>query len=87
MIKRFREKKYIDAVQFQNFENIQEVISFVGIPVTAEFGANGVQLRIIRSPFNVVIVKIGEYVAKTEDGTLGVITAEDLAAKYDEVTS
>ncbi|WP_410769590.1 hypothetical protein [Fontibacillus sp. BL9] len=88
MIKRYREKKFIDAVQFQNsFESIQEVISFAGITVNVEYGASGIQMRIVKSPFNVVIVKVGDYVVKTEDGTLGVISAEELKAKYDEVTA
>lgn len=87
MIKRYREKKFIDAVKFDNsFESIQEIIGFVGLPVNVEYTSTGVQMRIIRSSYNVVIVKAGEYVTKAEDGTIGVCTGEHLAERYDEVT-
>lgn len=86
MIKRYREKKYIDAVQFENtYERITEAIDFVGMPVSVEYTSSGVQMRIIRTPYNVIIVKPGEYIAKTDDGTLIVLTAAQLAERYDEV--
>lgn len=86
MIKRYRERKFIEAAQFENnFESIQEIINFVGIPVHVEYTSSGIQMRIIRNPYNVVIVKVGEYVTKAEDGTIGVITGTDLVARYDEV--
>lgn len=87
MIKRYREKKFIDAVQFENnYERITEVIDFVGMPVSVEYTSSGVQMRIIRTPYNVIIVKTGEYIAKADDGTLIVLTAVQLAERYDEVT-
>lgn len=87
MIKRYREKKFIDAVQFENnYERITEVIDFVGMPVSVEYTSSGVQMRIIRTPYNVIIVKTGEYIAKADDGTLIVLTAAALAERYDEVT-
>ena len=86
MIKRYREKKFIDAVQFENtYERITEVIDFVGMPVSVEYTSSGVQMRIIRTPYNVIIVKVGEYIAKTDDGTLIVLTATAPAERYDEV--
>lgn len=86
MIKRYRERKFIEATKFENnFESIQEIIDFVGLPVHVEYTSSGIQMRIIRNPYNVVIVKVGEYVTKAEDGTVGVITESDLSAKYDEV--
>lgn len=86
MIKRYREKKFIEAVKFENaFDSIQEIIGFVGIPVNVEYTSTGVQMRIIRSSYNVVIVRVGEYVTKAEDGTLGVCTGEYLTERYDEV--
>ena len=87
MIKRYREKKFIDAVQFENtYERITEVIDFVGMPVSVEYTSSGVQMRIIRTPYNVIIVKTGEYIAKADDGTLIVLTAADLVERYNEVT-
>lgn len=87
MIKRYREKKFIDAVQFENtYERITEVIDFVGMPVSVEYTSSGVQMRIIRTPYNVIIVKTGEYIAKADDGTLIVLTAAALVERYDEVT-
>lgn len=87
MVKRYREKKFIDAVQFEDTrESVSEVIDFVGMPVSVEYTSSGVQMRIIRTPYNVIIVKTGEYIAKTDDGTLIVLTATQLADRYDEVT-
>lgn len=87
MIQRYREKKFIDAVQFENtYERITEIIGFVGLPVTVEYTSKGVQMRIVRTPFNVIIVNVGEYIAKADDGTLLVLTATDLAENYDMVT-
>jgi len=86
MIKRYRERKFIDAVQFENNpERITEIIGFIGVPVSVEYTSSGVQMRVIRTPYNAIIVKVGEYIAKADDGTLVVLTAADLAAKYDEV--
>lgn len=86
MIKIYRERKFIEAVKFENnFESIQEIMSFAGVKVTAEFSPTGIQLRIVKSPFNVVIVQEGEYVAKADDGTLGIITEDELNQRYDEV--
>lgn len=88
MIKKYRERKFIEAVKFDNtIESIQEIIGFVGIPVNVEYTSAGVQMRIIRSSYNVVIVRVGEYVTKAEDGTLGVCTSEYLKERYDEVTA
>lgn len=87
MIERYREKKFIDAVQFENtYERITEIIGFVGLPVSVEYTSTGVQMRIVRTPYNVIIVKVGEYIAKADDGTLIVLTAADLAENYDMVT-
>ena len=88
MIRTYRAKIYAQAVQFQNTsESIQEIISFVGLPVNVEYTSTGVQMRIIRSPNSAVIVKVGEYVVKMADGTLSAVSEVDLAAKYDEITS
>lgn len=85
MIKRYRERKFIEAVKFENnFESIQEIMTFAGITVNAEFSPTGIQLRIVKSPFNVAIVQQGEYVVKTEDGTLSVMTEADITTNYDE---
>ncbi|WP_068786625.1 hypothetical protein [Paenibacillus phocaensis] len=87
MIQRYREKKFIDAVQFENtYERITEIIGFVGLPVSVEYTSTGVQMRIVRTPYNVIIVKVGEYIAKADDSTLIVLTAADLAENYDMVT-
>lgn len=86
MVKTYRAKIFVQAVQFQNtLESIQEVIAFVGLPVNVEYTSAGVQMRIIRNPYNVVIVKVGEYVVKSADGTLNAISEADLVEKYDVV--
>lgn len=87
MIKVYRERRFIQAVEFINTAvNIQEVIDFIDLPISIEYTSAGVQLRIIRSPYNVIIAKVGEYITKDTTGTLGVRTLEALQDNYDEVT-
>lgn len=86
MIKRYRERSYIDAIQFENTPtSIQAIIDFVGLPVSVEYTSSGVQMRIIRNPYNVVIVKVGECLVKHADDSLSVCTVEHLDENYDEV--
>lgn len=86
MIKRYRERRYIEAIQFENTPStIQAIIDFVGLPVSVEYTSSGVQMRIIRTPYNVVIVQVGECIVKHDDGNLSVCTVGDLEENYDEV--
>lgn len=86
MIKRYRERRYIEAIQFENTPGvIQAIIDFVGLPVSIEYTSSGVQMRIIRTPYNVAIVQVGECIVKHDDGSLSVCTVEHLEESYDEV--
>ncbi|GIO42482.1 hypothetical protein [Paenibacillus apis] len=87
MIETYRAKIFVQAVQFTNTqENIQDIISFIGLPVYVEYAPTGIQMRIVRTPYNVVIVKVGEYIVKAEDGTLSKMSEIELSDKYDKVS-
>lgn len=88
MIKRYRERKYIEAIQFTNTpDNINAIKSFVGVPVNVEYisySSRDTQLRVVRDPLKAVIVPLGWCITKDEDGMLAACTPELLAEKYDE---
>ncbi|MNP64478.1 hypothetical protein D3C76_1599780 [compost metagenome] len=86
MIERYKKNDYIDAIEFTNTpENHQTIIDFAGLPISIEYTSSGVQLRVIRSPYSVLIAKPGEYIVKEADGTLRVFTRATLEDEYEHV--
>lgn len=82
MIKRYKKNVYVDAVEFINTpENHQTIIDFAGLPISVEYTSAGVQLRIIRGAYSVLVAKLGEFIVKDATGTLSVRTKESLAAE------
>lgn len=89
-IKRYRERKFIEAVEFTDTpENKQEIISFVGgLPITVEYKPEGTFLRVIRGAFDVAVAKLGQCVVKDlQNGSFSVCDKVQLEEKYDEVTA
>lgn len=84
MIERYKKSVYVDVVEFVNTpENHQAIIEFAGLPISVEYTSDGVQLRVIRGAYSVLVVKLGECIVKESDGTLRVCTRETLEAEYD----
>ncbi|MEF3309505.1 hypothetical protein PV433_11430 [Paenibacillus sp. GYB004] len=83
---RYKKDVFIEAVVFDNTSgNHQEIIEFTGLPIMVEYTSGGVQLRVIRGAFSVLIAKLGECVVKEVDGELRVCTLEALEAEYEIV--
>ncbi|TNJ68216.1 hypothetical protein FE784_00720 [Paenibacillus hemerocallicola] len=83
MQRRYKKNVYIDAIEFDNTSgNHQAIIDFAGLPTSVEYTSAGVQLRVIRGAFSVLIAKLGECIVKEADGSLRVCTREALEAEY-----
>ncbi|HIW31291.1 MAG TPA: hypothetical protein IAA29_00740 [Candidatus Paenibacillus intestinavium] len=86
MSKRYKMNVFIDVIEFTNTpDNHQAIIDFVGLPISVEYTSDGVQLRVIRGAYSVLIAKIGECVVKESDGSLRVCTKEYLESEYELV--
>lgn len=86
MIKHYKKAVYVEAIEFDNSPgNPQAIINFTGLQISVEYTSGGVQLRVIRAAYSVLIVKLGEYIVKEADGTLRVSTRAALEAEYELV--
>lgn len=78
----------VQAIQFQGLDqaHITEIIAFVGMPISVEFGTYGVRLRVIRSNFDVIEAYQGDYIVKDASGVLKRMDKVSFEAEYKEVT-
>lgn len=83
MQKRYKKDVFIDVIEFDNTPgNPQAIIDFTGLPISVEYISEGVQLRVIRGAYSVLVAKLGECIVKEADGLLRVCTRTDLEAEY-----
>ncbi|OMF05258.1 hypothetical protein BK129_14825 [Paenibacillus amylolyticus] len=68
-VKRYEKRIPVDAIQFEGMDpnHINEVIAFVNFPVMMDF-TGGINLRIIKSQLDVLVVPIGDYIVKDATG-------------------
>lgn len=86
MTRRYKKAVFIDVIEFTNEPfNHQAIIDFTDLPISVEYASEGVQLRVIRGAYSVLIAKKGEYIVKEADGSLRVSTREALEAEYELV--
>lgn len=79
MPQRYKKDVFIEAIEFVNTpENHKEIIAFAGLPISIEYTSEGVQLRVIRGAYSVLIAKLNEVIVKDAAGTLNVRTKESL---------
>jgi hypothetical protein len=65
MSKRYKKDVYVDAIEFDNSPgNHQAIIDFSGLPISVEYTSDGVQLRVIRGAYSVLIAKLGNALSK-----------------------
>lgn len=82
MPKRYMKKVFIDVIEFDNTpDNHQAIIDFAGLPISVEYTSGGIQLRVIRGAYSVLVAKLGECIVKEADGSLRVCTKESLEAE------
>lgn len=88
-VKNYEKRIPVQAIQFQGMDtpHIQEIISFVGMPVSLDFGVDGIKLRVIRGAFDVLVIYVGDYIVKEDTGNLKRIDKVSFEAEYNEVTT
>ncbi|MGG4344934.1 hypothetical protein [Paenibacillus lautus] len=86
-VKNYEKRIPVQAIQFQGIESthMQEVIDFVGMPVSVDFAAGGIRLRVIRGAYDVIVAYVGDYIIKEANGNLKRASKEDFEAEYTEV--
>lgn len=90
MIRIFQSKDRVEAVEFSDSDKdtILALIKFTEMPVTVDYAADGsVRAGLIRNGTNVIIVKMGQFVYKSSDGSVGACDYDYLAENYEEVES
>lgn len=84
MSQRYVKKVYVDVIEFTNTpDNHKKIIDFAGLPISVEYTSEGIQLRVIRGAYSVLVAKLGECIVKESDGTLKICTREVLEAEYE----
>ncbi|MDU4696381.1 MAG: hypothetical protein E6Y08_11235 [Paenibacillus sp.] len=89
MIRMFRSRDCAEAMEFADGEHstVREIIKFTGLPVTVDYDTEGnVRAGVIKSPENLLVVKVGQFVYKESSGKIGVCNYEELIEKYEEIT-
>ncbi|WP_239303858.1 hypothetical protein [Paenibacillus sp. ACRRY] len=68
-VKRYEKRVPVDAIQFEGMDpnHINEIISFVQVPVMMDF-TGGLNLRVIKSQLDVLVVPVGDYIVKDATG-------------------
>ncbi|MBB6632771.1 hypothetical protein [Cohnella thailandensis] len=89
VIKQYRRSYYFDAIKFESTEtsHIQEIIEFVGLPISVDYTGDGVKLRVIRGSLDVLVAAVGDYIVKDKDGKLAAVKAADFEGTYEEITA
>jgi len=84
--KQYKKSEIVQAIQFLNTEadHIQDIIDFVGLPISLDFTFEGVRLRVIRGAYDVIVAPLNNYIIKHSGGTLETCTPEEF--DYEEVT-
>jgi hypothetical protein len=83
---RYKKAVYVDAIEFDNTPgNPQAIIDFTDMRISVEYTSDGVQLRVIRGTYDVLVVKPGELIIKEANGMLRVSTRADLESEYEIV--
>jgi len=84
----YRRSALCEAVQFLSTDQVQDIIDFVGLPVSVDYLAEGkVRLRVIRGALDVAVAYEGDYVVKHENGKIEAIKQAEFEAQYEPVTS
>lgn len=75
-VKQYKKSEIIQAIQFKSMQeaHIQDIIDFVGLPISLDFTSKGVKLRVIRGAYDVLVASIGDYVVMHNDGKLEKVT-------------
>ncbi|AZK48502.1 hypothetical protein [Paenibacillus lentus] len=87
MIRVFKSKDHVEAVEFKDFSSIHTIILLTGMGVSVNFSPKGAlsSLTLIKGAHELVAIP-GQFVYKNDTGTVGICNYEYLAERYEEVT-
>ena len=85
----YRRSTICEAIQFvsPDHAHVQEIIDFVGLPVSVDYTAEGIRLRAIRGALDVAVAYEGDYVMKHENGKIEAIKQAEFEELYEPVGS
>lgn len=86
MIRTFKSKECVEALEFKDISTVQEIIRFTGMGVTIDISPEGVLRSITLKNSKTSLVAIpGQFIYKNSSGTFGVCIYEDLTESHEEV--
>jgi hypothetical protein len=85
----YRRSTICEAIQFlsADHEHVQEIIDFVGLPVSVDYKTEGIQLRVIRGALDVAVAHTGDYVIKHQNGKIEAVKQAEFESLYEPVGS
>ena len=88
-VKTYEKRLPVEAIQFigTSQPHIDEIIDFVDLPISIDYTAEGVRLRVIRGAYDVIVARISDYIVKDSDGKLYAMQKADFEASYEVVTN
>ncbi|WP_018750210.1 hypothetical protein [Paenibacillus sanguinis] len=85
MIRMFRSKDYVQAHEFIDFSSIQPIIQLTGMGITVDFSNTGdLQSITLKNGTTTIVAAPGQFIYKTNTGTVGVCELEWLQDNYVE---
>ncbi|WP_249529726.1 hypothetical protein [Paenibacillus brevis] len=83
----FKSKDFVRAVEFTDFASIQMIVQLTGMGMTLDVSPTGSLRSITLKNGTTTVVAIpGQFVYKTNTGTVGVCNLEYLEENFEEVT-
>lgn len=87
MIRMFKSKDFVEAIEFKDFTSIQAIVQLTGMEATIKLSNVGaLQSVTLRKAENVVVAVPGQFVYRNSSGTIGVCDYKYLAENYEEIT-
>lgn len=85
--KQYRRSFICDAIQFTDPSQVQDIIDFVGLPVSIDYTPEGVRLRVIRGALDVVVARPTDYIVKHDGDKLEAVKQADFETEYEPLGS
>lgn len=79
----YRRSFICEAIQFDDPSQVQEIIDFVGLPVSVDYTPEGVRLRVIRGALDVVVAEVSDYIVKHGNGKLEAVKQDVFEEEYE----
>lgn len=88
-VAQYRRSSICEAIQFVSADqsHVQEIIDFVGLPVSVDYTTEGVRLRVIRGALDVIVAKPTDYIVKHDSNKLEAVKQEDFETEYEPMGS